>query len=70
MILQGILFPEANGRYSCPFDDLQVGEGFVILHRDAKNSARVSANHYMKKHPGWKYSIALHEHGWRLARDA
>lgn len=70
MLIDNFLFPEKNGRYSYPFDMMTIGEGFILLHRDAKNSARVSANHYAKLHPGWRFAIIGHDKGWQLLRTA
>jgi len=69
-ILQGIIFPEKNGRYKWPFADLKISEGFVILHPEAKHSARISADRYCKLNKGWNYSIVGHDQGWLFMRTA
>lgn len=69
-ILQGIIFPEKNGRYKWPFAELAISEGFVILHPEAKHSAKIGANRYCKLNKGWKYSIVGHDQGWLFMRTA
>lgn len=70
MLIDNILFPGKNGRYCYPFDMMKIGEGFILLHRDAKNNARTSANHHAKKNPGWRFAIIGHDLGWQLLRTA
>jgi hypothetical protein len=69
-ILQGIIFPEKNGRYKWNFPALGISEGYVILHPEAKHSARTAADRYCKLNKGWKYSIVGHDQGWLFLRTA
>lgn len=67
---EGLVGPGRNGRYSFPFEQLKVGESFLVTLPGAARSAWEASKHFSRKHPGWEFEKVRVDHGWRIFRTA
>jgi len=71
MIPENILMPAKGGRFKYPFDDMKVGDFFLVTIQEVAHSALVSAKHHAKVNPGRKYEkLRVPGQGWRIYRIA
>lgn len=61
--------PDDRPRLKYPFDDMQVGDSFLITEAGMVKNARSAAWMYSRRH-GMKFSCRKVDGGWRVWRTA
>jgi len=61
--------PDDHPRLKYPFDDMNVGDSFLLTDHSMVKNARSAAWMYSRRH-GMKFSCRKVEDGWRVWRTA